>query len=191
MLIFIIILLIVIVYLYNQTLIETKKKEEYTSTKLVCNRNCGNYNINRISTDVAGCLSCDSCGVCTLPNKSQMCLNGNINGAYFSDDCSGVNWKFGNSVYSQPPNNYYFDYDYEKQLQNLGQITNLPSQATDVSYEIEPTVVRKSRQLKKQTTDSLSELLGKINSSSEKNTIDKDTVKQLQEILVKLKNQKS
>lgn len=191
MLILIIILLIIIVYLYNQTLIETKKKEEHMSTKLMCNRNCGNYNINRISTDVAGCLSCDSCGVCTLPNRSQLCLNGNINGAYFNDDCSGVNWQFGNSATHQTPNNYYFNFDYEKQLRNLGQITNLPSQATEVSYEIKPTVVRNSRQLRNQTTNSLSELLNKINSSSEKNTIDKDSVKQLQEILVKLRNQKS
>lgn len=190
MLIFIIILLIIVVYLYNQTLIETKKKENMGVTYR-CNRNCGNYNIDKTSTDVAGCLSCNSCGVCTLPNKSQMCLNGNINGAYFSDDCSGVNWKFGNSTYNQPPNNYSYDYDYEKQLQNLGQITNLPSQATDVSYEIKPTVVRKSRQLKNQTTNSLSELLGKINSSSDKNTIDKDTVQQLQQILNQLQSSKS
>lgn len=190
MLILIIILLITIVYLYNKTLIETKK-EEHMSPKLVCNRNCGNYNINRRSTDIAGCLSCDSCGVCTLPNRSQMCLNGNINGAYFSSDCSGENWKYGNSITHQIPNNYYFNFDYEKQLKNLGQITNLPSQATEVSSEIKPTVDRKSHQLRNQTTNSLSELLNKINSSSEKNTIDKATVKQLQEILVKLRNQKS
>jgi hypothetical protein len=191
MLILIIILLIIVVYLYNKTLIETKKKEKYSATKIVCNINCGNYNINRIKTDVAGCLSCDSCGVCTLPNKNQMCLNGNKNGAFFSDDCSGVNWKYGNSISHRLPNNYHFNYNYEKQLKKLGQITNLPSQARVISYEIKPTTVRKSQQLRNQTTDSLSELLNKINSSSDKNTIDKDTVKQLQEILVKLKNQKS
>lgn len=197
MLILILILLIIIIYLYNQTLIETKK-ENYKTTELLCNRNCGNYNIDRTSTDVAGCLSCDSCGVCTLPNRKQMCLNGNINGAYFYNDCSGLNWMFGNSKNYQYSNDYDYDYDYnydyENQLRNLGQTTNLPSQVTDVSYEIEKTVVPKSKQIRTQTADALSDLLNKINKSNKSNnnnSIDKDTVKQLNQILIKLKNPKT
>jgi hypothetical protein len=189
-LILIIILLIIVVYLYNQTLIETKK-EKYNTTNLLCSKNCGNYNIDRTSTDVAGCLSCDSCGVCTLPNRTQMCLNGNINGAYFYNDCSGLNWMFGNSKNYQTQNNYnYYDYDYENQLRNLGQTTNLPSQVKDVSYEIEKTVPI-SKQLKTQTANALADLLNKINTSNTKNSIDKDTVQQLNQILIKLKNPKT
>jgi len=196
-LIIIIILLIVVIYLYNQTLIETKKKERYTNNNQ-CNRNCGNYNIDQISTNVAGCVSCGYCGVCTLPNKRQRCMNGDEDGAYFNSDCSGLNWVFGSGVINQ-----YDDYgtslDYESQLIELGQTDNLPSQVSDVSYDItdESTYNVYSHYHPRNydltdTTSALSNLLDKINSTNNKtnsnSNIDQSTIKQLQQILNQLQN---
>jgi hypothetical protein len=191
-LIIIIILLIVIIYLYNQTLIETKKKERYTNNKSQCNRNCGNYNIDTTSTDVAGCLSCGYCGLCTLPNKSQICMNGNEDGAYFNSDCSGNNWNFSSGIINPTG----LDFSYESQLTNLGQTDNLPSQVTKVSYDItdESTYnvyshYHPRRYQQEQTTSALANLLNKINSTNNKNNnIDPKTITQLQQILNQLQN---
>lgn len=188
MLILITILLIIVVYLYNQTLIETKKKENMGITDR-CNRNCGNYNIDKTSTNISGCLSCEHCGVCTLSNRSQICMNGNEDGAYFNDDCSGFNWNFGTSginSYSSTRVNY----DYENQLADLGQTDNLPSQNKIISYEIKKEQPGKiSKKIQKQTTYALADLLNKINSSStQSDSINQNTILQLQQILNQLQN---
>jgi hypothetical protein len=184
MLIFIIILLIIVVYLYNQTLIETKKENMKQIDR--CTRNCGNYNIDRTSTNISRCLSCEYCGVCSLPNKKQICMNGDEDGAYFNSDCSGSNWNFGSSpTKSYTPSRV--NYDYEKQLIELGHTDNLPSQITDVSYEIKKEQPKISAKMRKQTSDSLADLLNKINSTNN-NNIDMDTKTQLQEILNRLQN---
>jgi len=187
MLIIIIILLIVVVYLYNQTLIETKKKENMELTDR-CNRNCGNYNIDRTSTNISGCLSCEHCGVCTLPNRSQICMNGDEDGAHFNSDCSGENWNFGSSA-SKSYTSTNVNYEYENQLSELGQTDNLPSQNRIVSYEIKKEQPKIKAKIQKQTENALDDLLNKINSSSaNKDSIDQDTIKQLQQILNRLKN---
>ena len=143
MLILIIILLIIVTYLYNQTLIETKKKENMGVTDR-CNRNCGNYNIDRTSTNISGCLSCEYCGVCTLPNKNQICMNGNEDGAYFNSDCSGSNWNFGTSGIKSNTSTKV-NYNYDRQLSELGQTDNLPSQNRNVSYEIKKEQKKKTK----------------------------------------------
>jgi hypothetical protein len=187
-LILLIILLIIVIYLYNQTLIETKK--EYLDTEIKCTKNCGNYNIDRTSTNISICLACDSCGVCTLPNKNQICMNGNKDGAYFNDDCSGSNWKYGNTTTTTTKTTtkpISTDYDYEYQLKMIGQTDNLPSKATKVSYLIPNTEPqRRSSTISNDTTNALSNLLNKINSTKQNDGIDKDTVKKLQQILNKL-----
>lgn len=190
MLIIIIILLIIVVYLYNQSLIETKKKENMSVTDR-CDRYCGNYNIYTTSTNISGCLSCGFCGVCTSPNKSQICMNGDASGAYFNSDCSGSNWNFGTSpIKSYTPTD--INYDYENQLSELGQTDNLPSQNKIVSYEIkkEQPVLSNKTQTHTQTTDALADLLNKINSSKNSNNtnIDQSTITQLQQILNQLQN---
>lgn len=172
----IIVLLIIIIYLYNQTLIETKRKENYQSQ---CTRNCGNYNIDRTSTNISGCLSCGYCGVCTLPNKSQICMNGDEDGSYFNNDCSGSNWKFGSGIISPTGLNL----NYESQLQSLGQSSNLPSQTTDISYEIPKETINTDK-----TIQALADLLDKIDSTKENNNIDDDTISQLQQILNQLQS---
>ena len=190
MLFIIIILLIIVVYLYNQTLIETKKKENMGVTDR-CDRNCGNYNIDRTSTNISGCLSCEYCGVCTLPNKNQLCMNGNEDGAYFNSDCSGSNWNFGSSVINSYSSTR-INYDYNSQLSDLGQTDNLPSQNRIVSYEIKKEQTKIPSKIQNQTKDALADLLNKINSSStQSDSINQDTIQQLQQILTKLKNQKS
>lgn len=181
-LILLIILLIIVIYLYNQTLIETKK--ENMDPIIYCNKNCGKYNIDKTSTNISGCLSCDSCGVCTLPNNNQICMNGNKDGAYFNDDCSGSNWQYGLTTSNS---NIPINYDYESQLINIGQTNNLPSQATNVSYEIQRTTpISKIRH--NETTLALANLLDKINSTNRDSSISEDNIQQLQEILNKLKS---
>lgn len=198
-LILIIVLIIVVIYLYNQTLIENKK-ESYTSQTSQCNRNCGNYNIDTTSTNISGCLSCGYCGVCTLPNNSQICMNGDASGAYFNLDCSGSNWNFGSGVINS------IGLNYEDQLANMGQTDNLPSQATNVSYDISKTPMYHSdhSDYSDQTINALADLLDKINRSNQQNsnnsndqntndqnTIDQNTIQQLQQILNQLKSSTS
>jgi hypothetical protein len=99
-------------------------------------------------------------------------MNGDKNGAYFNSDCSGSNWKFGIS----PIKSYTFardNNDYKKQLINIGQTDNLPSQ----------------NKKQKQTINVLTDILDKINySTNNKESISKDRVSQLQEILNQLQN---
>lgn len=184
-LILLIILLIIVIYLYNQTLIEPKK--EYLDIE--CDKNCGNFNIDRTRTNIPECLACDSCGICTL-NNNQICMNGNQTGAYFNNDCSGSNWKYDNTTTTTKPTTIptSINYDYEYLLKMMGQTNNLPSQTKIVSYEIPKTTQTKLRRsiLEKDTTNILADLLNKINSSNQNNSIDKDTVKKLQDILNKL-----
>ena len=183
-LILIIVLFIIVIYLYNQTLIEPRKE----NLTMNCNRNCGQYNIDRTSTNISGCLSCGYCGVCTLPNKTQMCMNGNEDGAYFNNDCSGSNWQFGSGVINPTG----LDFNYESQLTSIGQTDNLPSQTTDISHEIPKTTYTQNTQtsvnIQNQT---LTDLLNKLNTSRQQNTIDPDTANQLQAILNKLQSSSS
>jgi hypothetical protein len=193
--IIIIILLIIVIYLHKKTLVETKKKEKYgNSSSIQCTRNCGVYNIDKTTTSVTDCLSCGYCGVCTLPNKSQVCMSGDEDGSYYNEYCSGTNWTFGSGLITPSGD----DYSYESQLTNLGQKTNLPSQASTVSYEIEKTKTQKTNNDK--TTLYLSNLLNKLNQNQTNintndtnaaNTIDKDTILKLQQILAKLKSSQS
>ena len=183
--ILIIVLLIIVVYLYNQTLIETKKENMEQIDR--CTRNCGNYNIDKTRTNISGCLSCKHCGVCSLPNKKQICMNGDENGAYFNSDCSGENWQFGTSVIKSYTSTRV-NYDYENQLSELGQTDNLPSQIRNVSYEIKKEQPKIPDKIQKQTRDALADLLDKINSTNNNNNIDTNTKTQLQEILNRLQN---
>jgi hypothetical protein len=144
-LITIIILLIIIVYLYNQLHIESRKDNYVnvntpSNTTMSCSRNCGQYNIDVTSTDIPGCLSCGYCGVCTLPNKTQVCVNGDASGSYFNVQCSGDAWQFGTKISN--PNKDKKSKDqitYEDQLKALGQRSNLPSQTNVPSYLLPPT----------------------------------------------------
>jgi hypothetical protein len=185
--ILIIVLFIIIIYLYNQTLIESKQEKYTGNINMQCSRNCGQYNIDTTSTNIAGCLSCGYCGVCTMPNKSQMCMNGNAKGAYFNNDCSGSNWRFGTGVINPTGLNF----NYESQLTNLGQTDNLPSKVKNVSYEIPTSTTRLTTRSTNLTSNALADLLNKIYSSNQSNTIDSDTLKQLQIILNKLQSSTS
>lgn len=88
---FIIIIIFLILIVFFSTKVNTEYKREHF--KQGCTTACGKF-----TTD-SGCLNCVNCGICTIKYKdriSRQCLNGDNNGAYFNNNCTGSNWNYGN-----------------------------------------------------------------------------------------------
>jgi hypothetical protein len=89
----IIICLIIIFFLININ----KSEDFYVGSNYFLPKYCGYCGYQNIYE----CKNCTNCGVCTTADGRSECINGDITGPYFREDC--MSWEYQ----QQPPTTQY------------------------------------------------------------------------------------